>query len=465
MPLRKLLIGLMVGAGLFAATGGARADDGEPKRSFTRMLNTDALIDNYARFLARKYNLNDEQDAYTQKLMRERTQQFLDKHKDQLFDMVDRMFEVRGGAEMSQDELHSWGEAAQPIYEEAKQMIVQSNDEWRQILNDEQKKIHDEDLRLMNESFAQTEDQLNRINSGDMTIEEFRQGNRKTGSAGPKPKTVNKRNPPGEAGTSPGGGSGAPNAMGNPKPINPKSTGSSPGKTMPGGSPSGRPGEPNGAGPHSPGTEAGHSDTAKKAGATNTKAGTAPKESEWEAYVRDFIQKYQLNEDQAQKARDILKDSQDQAARHLDSKKKEVEKLDKEIAATKESKDKEKTKTLADLNQKRGKLTDPVNQIFDRMKARLNKLPTRAQMRAAEASKKGPTKDAAKGKEDPKSREKVDDKGGVKNREQKPGNTQPKPQQPGDQPQQPGEQQPEEGAPQEGQPAEEQPVEDPGQGG
>ena len=55
-PRLAILIVVLVGAGLPAA-----AQDSTPRRGFSKMLNVDALVDNYIRVLSRKYDLSDDQ--------------------------------------------------------------------------------------------------------------------------------------------------------------------------------------------------------------------------------------------------------------------------------------------------------------------------------------------------------------------------------------------------------------------
>ncbi len=109
-------------------------------------------------------------------------------------------------------------------------------------------------------------------------------------------------------------------------------------------------------------------------------------ESEWEAYTRRFIEKYQLNAEQSEKAWAILKDSQERADHYLARRKTDFEKLEKDTAALKKSDAKDRAQRLAAIDERHQKLMQPVNEVFEKqLKPRLEKLPTRAQRRAAEA--------------------------------------------------------------------------------
>jgi hypothetical protein len=112
-------------------------------------------------------------------------------------------------------------------------------------------------------------------------------------------------------------------------------------------------------------------------------------ESQWEKYVREFIEKYKLNDEQSQKAYAVLEDCEAQANRYVQGRKGQIEQYDKQIEELKSSKDKEKSKKIAELTEKRNQLMSPIDRVFEKqLKPRLEKLPTRAQRRAAEAAAK-----------------------------------------------------------------------------
>lgn len=400
---------------LASAVGAALGQSDEPARpSYSRMLNIDSLIDNHVRFLARRYNLSEDQEAYTLAFVRQKADSFLQKHREELYDLVDRLFEVRAGGDMDSQDLVKWGQRALPLYEEAKLLIIDGNSEWRGVLTDEQRKTHDEDLREMNESFTTTEDQLRRIVSGQMTLDEFRKGPgrqapRLTANQGVKspptretPPVVARETPPvaretpavtREATPHP-----APVATATPTtPTNnvrptPDASGRATSKPAlrPADSPAGS-------------TRRGQSgrDRAGQRGQPSPGAGSADFESQWEAYVRDFIQRYQLDESQTQKAQSILKDCQELAQRQMQKRKPEIERLDKKLATLPESKD--KPKEVAEINQQRTKLLEPITEIFEKqLKPRLERLPTRAQRQAAEqAGRPNPTATGKGGRKTP----------------------------------------------------------------
>jgi hypothetical protein len=388
-----------------ALPGFVWAQSDEPARpSYSRLMNIDALIDNHARFLARRYNLSADQESYTQAFLHAKADQFLSKHREELYNLIDRLVDVRAGAEMSQQELMTWGRQASPLYEEAKSLIVQGNNDWRQTLTEDQKKVHDEDLRDMYSSFTTTEDQLQRIVSGQMTLDEFRQGpGRSVPRLGPVPTPV-PAVPPAQAKPAPAN----PLVREAPAPP-PPATNSPPGAST--GAPA--PAKPSAPAAGAAPTAAGPAPEGKTSRAPKAETpagkGDAPRpgrggapgrdkpamssvdpESQWEQYVREFVQRYQLDDEQTQRANSILKDCQDEARRIMEKRKPEIERLDKKLQSVAESKDAggaDKLKEMAEVSRQRTKLMEPIGEIFEKqLKPRLEKLPTRAQRQAAEAS-------------------------------------------------------------------------------
>lgn len=383
----------------FLATAGAAQERGGG--SLAGLINVDALIDNYARFLARKYDLNEEQDAFTQKLLHEKAASFMKRYESDLSGLVETMFAVRGGGEMTQEELIAWGKRALPIYQDAKNIIVDGNNEWRAILTEEQRKMHDQDVKLMYDSFTNTEDQLQKIVSGEMTVEEFRnprRAARRAPAAQPPPPPAaqpqDNAPPPGVHVNNPGE---------SPRQVPPGSPQADTGATPPPVDPAAEEqrqqanelGEMPSSGSPPPPPPSVANDTPK---AHRNPSGPRPLnnpgnpenfESEWAAYVRQFTEKYSLNEEQSQKAQAILKDCQEQAARYMQTHKAEIQELNKQ--ASDGSVDAKQRQGIA---QQRTKLLEPITQIFEKsLKPRLEKLPTRSQRREAEGA---PVKSAPK---------------------------------------------------------------------
>ena len=101
----------------------------------------------------------------------------------------------------------------------------------------------------------------------------------------------------------------------------------------------------------------------------------------WSRYVADFIERHELNEDQAHKAQAILSDCQAKAEQKTMRLRMQCAPLLTELDAQGELKPGQQ-KRLDDLL---GSVREAVDKIFaEQLKPRLERLPTRAQKEAAE---------------------------------------------------------------------------------
>jgi hypothetical protein len=384
----RVLVALL--AGLLAWQ--ALADDGRTRPSYSRLLDIDALIDSHCRFLTRRYNLSEEQEEFTRALLHHNADQFLAKHRDELFNVVDQLFDVRAGGEMSPEELVAWGQQALPLYEEAKQLIIQGNDEWREILTEEQKRIHDEDLAQMYESFDETEYQLDRVVSGQMTLEELRRGPRRMDrqrprepvAVAPPPPAVQPQSPRAVVSDNP------------PRPVQ---------KTPPRHTAVRTPNQPvrNRADLRNRYPTPRQRVTPKT---SNAAAGGKNFESQWEAYVRQFIERHKLDEGQQQKAHAVLKDCQGMANRRMRRAQSRIEHIEKQIAElnSRGAGDERNRQQIARLQQYQARLLAPIDEIFEkRLKPRLDGLLTTAQRLAAQKSPSDAAADRRSPRERPES--------------------------------------------------------------
>ena len=108
--------------------------------------------------------------------------------------------------------------------------------------------------------------------------------------------------------------------------------------------------------------------------------------SEWERYVRAFVAKYDLTEEQTQKALRMLKVCQDQANRYLHKHKADFEQFHDRARKARALSGSPAARERAAIDRERRGLREPVDEIFEkRLKPQLQKLPTRAQRQAAEA--------------------------------------------------------------------------------
>ena len=131
---------------------------------------------------------------------------------------------------------------------------------------------------------------------------------------------------------------------------------------------------------------------------------------EWTIYTEQFIERYQLNEEQKQKAFTILRHQQEARDRYLRRKSDEMAHVTKLLT---EAETEEERAASLEAYQR---LNAPVDRIFEQLKERLDTLPTRAQRKAAiaagrveeeEKKEKPPTPETSPSKEELEELEKL----------------------------------------------------------
>lgn len=115
--------------------------------------------------------------------------------------------------------------------------------------------------------------------------------------------------------------------------------------------------------------------------ATASPVATQPALGEWERYTLDFIQRYQLDDEQRQKALGVLAECQKDGWAHVARMREELEALEQRRAAARQERDPARRGDVErEIASAREKLTAPLAKIFEtQLKPRLDRLPTRAQ--------------------------------------------------------------------------------------
>jgi len=152
---------LMAGASAASAQNpDPPAKDGKPTAlshpNNPELWDVQAMMEDAVRQIARRYNLNDAQENYTRLLLVKNTTAFLDQYEKDIRELLKESIDLRLGIIKGDADIYKrWAERAAPIYEAAKVAILDGNMEWRNVLNDQQKKTHDLDLSLMKSQFEQ----------------------------------------------------------------------------------------------------------------------------------------------------------------------------------------------------------------------------------------------------------------------------------------------------------------------
>jgi hypothetical protein len=157
--------------------------------------DADIMMEQATINISRRYNLNPEQEEYTRQLLRKRTKEFLAVYEDDLRQILKELFmQQLSGKQPSPEQVRSWGERARSLLEASKKAILDGNMEWRDILNDQQKKVHDIDLNLMDRNFGLLESRFERWQQGEFRPDDW-MANPQAGAARPQPTVTNPPQP------------------------------------------------------------------------------------------------------------------------------------------------------------------------------------------------------------------------------------------------------------------------------
>ncbi|MCH7526220.1 MAG: hypothetical protein IID39_02180 [Planctomycetes bacterium] len=153
------LIWVPLAAGDPKSGGSSKSEDtAAAKREVQGLWNVDSILDTAVQNLSRRYNLNEEQTAFTDEMMKTRVTRFLDAHQSEIWPLIrDLALYQRKGSMPDATIAKEIGPKALKILSEAKDEIYRSNKEWREILTPDQRKVHDFDLRDMDQKFAAME--------------------------------------------------------------------------------------------------------------------------------------------------------------------------------------------------------------------------------------------------------------------------------------------------------------------
>ncbi|MCP4590348.1 MAG: hypothetical protein GY842_06375 [bacterium] len=158
-----LVLSLVVLTGVQQTGANPKTEARQARDEVYKMWHVDSMIQQAADNVARRYNLNADQTEFTRKMMYERVTQFLDENEEAIWPLVRDLArqQLKGewfdetGSSGDLQAAKRIGQSALPLVEKARQAIVEANKEWGDILSDEQKRLHEYDLREMEGQFAQ----------------------------------------------------------------------------------------------------------------------------------------------------------------------------------------------------------------------------------------------------------------------------------------------------------------------
>jgi hypothetical protein len=170
----KLMAVVALGMLAMAAPGTAgqqasQARDPEQQRAqnFMSMWNPQAMIDQSVKQAVKRYSLTPEQEQIARKMTSEGVNAFLDKHEAELRGLIRDAIQARfSGGTPSTQQVQEWAKRAGPLLEEAKKAILEGNQQFRDVLTEDQKKVFDIDQKVIQQQFAYTDTMVDRWTQG-----------------------------------------------------------------------------------------------------------------------------------------------------------------------------------------------------------------------------------------------------------------------------------------------------------
>jgi hypothetical protein len=327
-------------------------------------------FDRATELISDRYLLNRKQEETMRRLVLRENFRIFSQHADRIMQYGMEAIQTRAaGRPFTPEQVARWAELAQPVFLDVRRSLNRSAEEFMDVLEPEQKELVKADLEAANHRMQDVQQLAQRWQQGqwdpaDWGLEEDPIQNSMVVAQANEAAAVAAA----QGGAQPGG----PDAK-QPRREPPQAGQRSPRpqRRRPTAGPS-RGGAP--VRPPAPQTDPQH------AGKTDE---SRQPDDEWARYVRAFIAKYQLNDEQQQRAWLFYKDARTRA----DAAEQRHERLTKGLSAE----DQRGKQRLRELNERKRK---DLGRLFDRLKERLEPLPTRAQRRAAQPSTQ-PSKDRA----------------------------------------------------------------------
>lgn len=156
------------------------------------------ILEQAVRNIARRYNLNGIQTEKTMELMKSEVSRFIRDHESEVWPAIRDLFSSGFGTKPpeSQEEIKRIGKAARPLAMLAETAIYRANEEWRLILTDEQKKVHDFDMAEMKTTFEKIDQNLGSWEDGDPSGGPFFPQPKMNGPKPPRPSKPPKNHLP-----------------------------------------------------------------------------------------------------------------------------------------------------------------------------------------------------------------------------------------------------------------------------
>jgi hypothetical protein len=326
--------------------GGARSPSREEPETLNlgiqltpRLLDT--LLDKAARRLVKDYGFDEYQHEQVRQLLHEHVPRFLKEHQTELQQLLNDYLEAIAAEEPPDPEFAAeWAQQALPIVDEFRGMVRNFSTDMREFLTDDQEVLLDGYLAVVDTGTRFATGRLQEFADGGFDPEVHWPRGRRFKEDDPARMRELRREMEAARAV----------AMSASAPVAPRAAREA------------KPGAPK---------------LAADANARQVRAAAKTDKDEWTRYVEWFIRRYRLNNEQQQKAYSLLQQQLDRRDRYFLSRTREMERIEKMFSQAKTD---EQTQLAESAYQK---LFAPAGRMFDQLKEKLERLPTRQQRRVA----------------------------------------------------------------------------------
>lgn len=119
-----------------------------------------AIMSQAVNNIAIRYNLTAEQKQKTSELMERGVHKFLKDNEDVVWPVIRDLIQNRFKDPENEEDRKRVGRATGPLVKLAEEAILKANEEWRFLLSEEQKAVHDYDLSEMKKNFEEMDETL-----------------------------------------------------------------------------------------------------------------------------------------------------------------------------------------------------------------------------------------------------------------------------------------------------------------
>ncbi len=167
-----LTIAMAAGATSAQEAPGTQEAERQRAQGLMSMWNPQVMIDQSVKQAKQRYKLTPEQEQLVRKMTSEGVTAFLDKHESEVRDLVKDFIQARlAGSPPTPVRVQEWSRRVVPLFEEGKQEILKGNRQFREVLTDEQKKLFDEDQKVLQQQITMSQERLTRWTEGQFNPE------------------------------------------------------------------------------------------------------------------------------------------------------------------------------------------------------------------------------------------------------------------------------------------------------